>query len=415
MSFKESVSTRVTTEANLRTLLWTTNSYDSLVRPDDTVNVTIKLYPMSLLDLDIAEGSMTAVGFFTFEWTDSRLDWSSNAAYSSIITMFSTGKYTWFPSLVLLNSIDELDILMDPDNQNPIRVANDGSCEYLMLKVMKVSCDTYATYYPFDTQTCRLVIASWGYNEAEIAFVTKGVSTSFYIENGEWEYTGDAEKSKAITRGHQQVPTLSFDLTFRRRPIYQVLNIFLPTVMIGFLISGAFVLPPDSGERMGYSLTTLLAYAVYLTMAADSLPTVSLNVAYLSIYLNITVVSGGAVVVLSKIVLSCHHASEDDPIPTFLVKMYTGWAGQLAGMRKMQCFWNKNTKETNVVDVKEQTTESNNEDLETQKEMEINWPIITKFLDKLFFRFFLLITILQQIVFGIIFLYGYLCACNPDS
>lgn len=90
----------------------------------------------------------------------------------------------------IICSIDEIDILMDPDNQNPIRVANDGSCEYLMLKVMKVSCDTYATYYPFDTQTYRLVIASWGYNENEIAFVTKGVSTSFYIENGEWEYTG---------------------------------------------------------------------------------------------------------------------------------------------------------------------------------------------------------------------------------
>lgn len=28
--------------------------------------------------------------------------------------------------------------------------------------------------------------------------------------------------SKAITRGQQQVPTLSFDLTFRRRPLYQV-------------------------------------------------------------------------------------------------------------------------------------------------------------------------------------------------
>lgn len=54
--------------------------------------------------------------------------------------------------------------------------------------------------------------------------------------------------------------------------------------MVGFLITGAFVLPPDSGERMGYSLTTLLAYAVYLTMAADSLPTVSLNIAYLSEY-----------------------------------------------------------------------------------------------------------------------------------
>lgn len=135
----------------------------------------------------------------------------------------------------------------------------------------------------------------------------------------------------------------------------------------------------------------------------------------IGIYLNITVVSGGAVVVLSKFVLSCHHASEDDPIPTFLVKMYNGWAGQLAGIRKMQCCWNKNTKETNVVDVKEQTIESNHVDLEPQKETEINWPIITKFLDKLFFRFFVSITILQQVVFGIIFLYGYLCACNPDS
>lgn len=95
--------------------------------------------------------------------------------------------------------------------------------------------------------------------------------------------------------------------------------------------------------------------------------------------------------------------------------MYNGWAGQLAGIRKMQCCWNKNTKETNVVDVKEQTIESNHVDLETQKETEINWPIITKFLDKLFFRFFVSITILQQVVFGIIFLYGYLCACNPDS
>lgn len=48
------------------------------------------------------------------EWTDSRLDWSSNAAYSSIITMFTTGKYTWFPSLVLLNRLDFQTTIFNP-------------------------------------------------------------------------------------------------------------------------------------------------------------------------------------------------------------------------------------------------------------------------------------------------------------
>nr|XP_022327707.1 acetylcholine receptor subunit beta-like [Crassostrea virginica] len=165
LDLKGTTSSRITTEGNLRTLLWTTNSYDSLVRPDESVNVAITFYPMNLLDLNIADGSMSIVGFFSMMWTDSRLDWSSNAAYSSIKTVFSSAKYTWYPPFVLFNSISELEILMDADNQNPIRIINDGSCEYLMSRVMHTSCSTYATYYPFDTQTCNLVLAMWGYNE----------------------------------------------------------------------------------------------------------------------------------------------------------------------------------------------------------------------------------------------------------
>ena len=88
---------------------------------------------------------------------------------------------------------------MDADNQNPIRIINDGSCEYLMSRVMHTSCSTYATYYPFDTQTCNLVIAMWGYNEKEISIQigNPAVSTDFYLENGEWEYMGEILFSKS--------------------------------------------------------------------------------------------------------------------------------------------------------------------------------------------------------------------------
>jgi hypothetical protein len=51
------------------------------------------------------------------------------------------------------------------------------------------------------------------------------------------------------------------------------------------MVVTAFKLPPESGERMGYSLTTLLAYAVYLTLMSEHLPAVSLDIAYLSKYI----------------------------------------------------------------------------------------------------------------------------------
>ena len=39
-----------------------------------------------------------------------------------------------------------------------------------------------------------------------------------------------------------------------------------------------FLLPADAGEKMGTSITVLLAYAVYLTIVTDYMPTTSLSV-----------------------------------------------------------------------------------------------------------------------------------------
>jgi hypothetical protein len=46
-------------------------------------------------------------------------------------------------------------------------------------------------------------------------------------------------------------------------------------VLLAFLSAMVFKLPPDSGEKMGFSLTVLLAYAVYLTIISDDMPSTS--------------------------------------------------------------------------------------------------------------------------------------------
>jgi len=57
---------------------------------------------------------------------------------------------------------------------------------------------------------------------------------------------------------------------------YHWVNILIPVVMNGFLIILVFKLPADSGEKMGYSLTCLLAYVVLLTLLAADMPTSAL-------------------------------------------------------------------------------------------------------------------------------------------
>jgi len=42
-----------------------------------------------------------------------------------------------------------------------------------------------------------------------------------------------------------------------------------------------FKLTPESGERVGLSLTILLAYAVYLTLISESIPTTSTSASLL--------------------------------------------------------------------------------------------------------------------------------------
>jgi hypothetical protein len=78
---------------------------------------------------------------------------------------------------------------MDSDFKNPIRVLETGFCEYAMIDYMITNCDTDSTYYPYDTQTCNLVIAAWGYSQSEIDLQSPAVYFTFFQENGEWELT----------------------------------------------------------------------------------------------------------------------------------------------------------------------------------------------------------------------------------
>jgi hypothetical protein len=93
--------------------------------------------------------------------------------------------------------MEDIEIIMDSNNNNPIRVTKTGTCIYSMIDYMITECETDSTYYPYDSQTCNIVIAGWEYSHNELSFVSPTVVTRFYKENGEWHFTGKRNNTKS--------------------------------------------------------------------------------------------------------------------------------------------------------------------------------------------------------------------------
>lgn len=148
-------------------------------------------------------------------------------------------------------------------------------------------CESNPTYYPFDTQSCEVRFLYWGGNVSEVAlqFSTDNFISTFYKPNGEWEFLRYSTKvDDTVIHGNYIVRHLSYFLTFRRRPMFQFLNSILPVTMLSGMTCLVYKVPPDSGEKIGFCLVVLLAFAVYLTMVSEHMPTTSLHTSFLCKY-----------------------------------------------------------------------------------------------------------------------------------
>lgn len=187
---------------------------------------------------------------------------------------------------VFLNcSVVNLDVVSKPDV--PMRILKVGKVSWSPADIYRVSCESDTTYYPMDTQSCIISISSWSYTSDEVVLkLAKGdeVIMDDYSENGEWELVaayGDKTGAGSKTKGGTSFSRAKFYIQLRRRPLFHILNTLFPVALMAVLSAMVFKLSADSGEKIGFSLTVLLAYAVYLTLISESIPSTSITVCYL--------------------------------------------------------------------------------------------------------------------------------------
>ncbi|VDD85698.1 unnamed protein product [Enterobius vermicularis] len=269
-------------------------NYDNKVKPTYdtdkpiTVNFSMDLY--QLLELSESEVFNWKQKFFfsLFQrWFDEFLFWDP-ASYNNITEVRLPHDAIWLPDTTLYNSL----VMKDEDQRRLLNAKlvtrldlNATYIEMLYPAIFKFSCLLNLKYFPYDVQRCRMIFSSWTYDKAGIDYFPhenmKTIGNKSFIENEGWGLlkTLVQRVEKQFTCCPVNYTLLYFDLFLRRKPLFYLINLIIPTSIITLIaLVGFFTTSSASGmreEKVSLGITTLLSMSILMLMVSDQMPTTS--------------------------------------------------------------------------------------------------------------------------------------------
>ncbi|XP_046571025.1 neuronal acetylcholine receptor subunit alpha-7-like [Haliotis rubra] len=149
-----------------------------------------------------------------------------------------------------------------------------------------------------DQQQCKMTFESWTYNanQLNISNGERGEeSLSEYISNAEWElisFTKDRQ-AKYFACCLEPYIVLTYTMSLRRRPMYFLMYLMMPCLIITLVALLGLLVPNESGEKISIGITSLLAMIALLLVISTFLPPTSLAIPLIGRYyaINIFIVS----------------------------------------------------------------------------------------------------------------------------
>ena len=238
-----------------------------VINQSKPIQINMALYLSKLRKFDELSGELGLTAYFEIRWVDETLLWDPEE-YGNITDILLPHGIIWKPSFVLGNPYDDLSVIYS--DETLVRLQYNGSVTWKPADTFGISCTADVSKYPFDEQTCNFPIIPWDYLPRELTILPLAdhVNMDRYVPHNVWEIKGTAVWKPYVER--QEV--LFFEINLKRNSGYYLLNLILPICVLGILNLFVFLLPPESGERVGYSRTVLLSIVVFLIITSNSLP-----------------------------------------------------------------------------------------------------------------------------------------------
>ena len=333
---------------------------------NQTMNVTIDLNLASLNSFDELGGYLEISGYLDVWWTA-----TSVASSTADISVLLTSPKIWKPPLLLMNSVKGTAEIGDTTSTIRCNLMS-WECVWKPWIVLRAACTPDVRYYPFDRQECAFKIAAWDHTQDELKL---GSSRSdwnldLFEENAEWTIVGTSSQNY----NQHNTSFVEFQIKLRRIPMYYVINLIAPITLLALVNIAVFIMPVESGERVGFSMTCFLSFVFLLTSIMVFIPSSSINLAYLCYYTFIMMVFSCGIALATILTLWIHFKSLDsnNKVPFVLYGMVY--------MLKCQCF----CLDTSQPDQGYSNANNGSNDVEGDRKYKVSWKEVASIMDIFF-------------------------------
>ncbi|XP_060555395.1 acetylcholine receptor subunit beta-like [Ruditapes philippinarum] len=261
------------------------SGYDVTIRPrldqSKSVEVNVSLRLASVVEFDTTGQRFGVMGYFYITWIDDVIKWNPTL-YGGTTNMKLPLSKIWFPPLVIGLTYSGSESIGKVDKDR-VTVTADGTVTWAPDGIYKFMCKVSVRYYPFDTQTCELILYVSDEDVTSVNFSGHEVKVGEFMENSEWYLLEVSSKTMELFN-------TSFVYNYikvKRRAEFTVYTMILPLFTLALLNVFTFLVPIESGEKGSLAITLFLAYGFFITITRDSLPHNSLQVSFYVLYLAI--------------------------------------------------------------------------------------------------------------------------------
>ena len=274
-----------------------------------TMDVALDISLVSVNSFDEIGGYLEISGYLDLKWT---LNTGPNQ--TDVFVLFKSDSI-WKPPLLLVNSIKSTSEIGDSTSKIRCNLKS-LDCEWKPWVVFRGVCTPDVRFYPFDTQICSYKIAAWGHPESELTLkpTRSDWNMELFEDNAEW--TVERTTSNAYSRNN--VSYVEFTIQLKRIPTYYIINLIAPVVLLSLVNVCVFILPAESGERVGFSITCFLSFVVLLNIIMSFIPSSSANLAHLCYFTFIMMVFSCGMSLATVFTLWVHFKPENSRVPVVL-------------------------------------------------------------------------------------------------
>ncbi|XP_069122364.1 uncharacterized protein [Argopecten irradians] len=284
---------------------------DAHLRPvmnlSEVVEIKVDLYLVGIYSFDVSTQVLRCNVYWSIIWRNTMLQWDPDH-YGGLDDLNIPLKSVWSPDLIIGNARGDNKVLTDGLSEQ-IGLSADGTLIWWPGGNTETSCTFDITYYPFDIQTCQIVLEKWYLNDSKQSLdpLTYTINTDMYQPNGEWELSGTkVTKSVLLFEGHNFTQLFyTFELT--RRWHRKCLTIVLPIVILSFTNCFCFCMPASSGEKTGLAISIFLTFIFLLSGLSDNIPPSSVTMSVFEVYINVQLTLSGFCVVLTILIMSVYY------------------------------------------------------------------------------------------------------------